>query len=158
MIILFGAEIARATENHETFGFHPDFSRISLSSKKVLVLSIFRLIVEKSANCEEPLNLRQISNTLEVPVGLVRQLVDELVDAGLVVRVSRGVKEEPAFQPARPIEAITLKDALEAYEGKGVSSTPSYNDNEAQRILRYLKKIDELIQKSPENVRLKDIS
>ena len=34
MIVLFGAEIAFAHEHAETFGFHPDHSRISMSSKK----------------------------------------------------------------------------------------------------------------------------
>ena len=35
MIVLFGAEMAHSNEHYETFGFHPDYSQISVSSKKL---------------------------------------------------------------------------------------------------------------------------
>ncbi len=46
-IVLFGAEIAHANEHYETFGFHPDYSRISEDSKRRFMLRIFHLMVKR---------------------------------------------------------------------------------------------------------------
>lgn len=157
MIILFGAEIAHANEHYETFGFHPDYSRISPSSKKLLILRIFHLLVEKFAKGEKPLALKQISNTLQIPLRLVRQLLNELLEAGLVVEVSKGKNGEMAFQPAKTVEGITIKNVLEVYEQRGDSFLPQSVSGEAQQILKYLKEIEAAMERSPGNIHLKEI-
>ena len=58
MIVLFGAEIAYANEHYETFGFHPDYSRMSVSSKKLLMLRIFHLLTKKFSLGEKPLSVK----------------------------------------------------------------------------------------------------
>ena len=116
MIVLFGAEIAYASEHYETFGFHPDYYRISVSSKKLLMLRIFHLLTKKFSLGERPLTAVQIAHALEIPVRLVRQLLHELTNVGLVVETIIGIRSEIAFQPGRTIENITLKVALDEYE------------------------------------------
>jgi len=157
MIVLFGAEIAYANEHYETFGFHPDYSRISVSSKKLLMLRIFHLLTKKFSLGEKPLSAGQIAHVLEIPVRLVRQFLHELSDVGLVVETVKGIQGEVAFQPARTIENITVKFALDEYEKYGITKIPDYQSDEAERISKYLKDISETIEKSPANVRLKEI-
>lgn len=157
MIILFGAEIAHANEHYETFGFHPDYSRISPSSKKLLILRIYHLLVGKFARGEPPLALKQISNTLQIPLRLVRQLLNELLEAGLIVEVSKRRDEESAFQPAKTIEGITIKNVLEVYEQRGDSFLPHSDSWEAQRILKCLKEIEGAVERSPGNILLKEV-
>jgi membrane protein len=157
MIVLFGTEIAHANENYETFGFHPDYPRISVSTKKLLMLRIFHLLTKKFSLGEKPLSASQIAHTLEIPVRLVRQLLHELIEVGLVVETSRGIKSEVAFQPGRTIENITVKFALDEYEKYGITKIPDYQSDEAEKISKYLKDISETIDKSPANVRLKEI-
>jgi membrane protein len=157
MIVLFGAEIAYASEHYETYGFHPDYSRISVSSKKVLMLRIFHLLTKMFSLGEKPLSAPQISHALKIPVRLVWQLLHELSDVGLVVETIKGVKGEVAFQPGRTIENITVKFALDEYEKHGVTKIPDDQSEEAEKISKYLKDISETIEKSPANVRLKEI-
>jgi membrane protein len=157
MIVLFGAEIAYASEHYETFGFHPDYSRISVSSKKLLILRIFHLVTKKFSLGEKPLTAGQIAHALEIPVRLVRQLLHELTDVGLVVETVRGMKGEIAFQPGRTIENITFKVALDEYEKYGITKIPDYQSEEADKISKYLQQISETVEKSPSNVRLKEI-
>jgi membrane protein len=157
MIVLFGAEIAYAHEHYETFGFHPDYSRISLSSKKLLVLRIFHLLTKKFSLGQKPLSASQIANALEIPVRLVRQLLHELSDVGLVVEIAKGIKGEIAFQPGRTIENITVKFALDEYEKYGISKIPANQSDEAEKISSFLKDISDTIEKSPGNVTLKGI-
>jgi membrane protein len=156
MIVLFGTEIAHASVNYETYGFHPDYSRISVSSRRLVVLRIFRLLVEKFSAGEKPLSITQISHVLEIPFRLVQQLLYELADIGLVAETPSGIKNEVAFQPARTIEAITLKNALDAYEQHGATA-PHPPSEEAEKISRHLKEISETIEKSTVNIKLKDM-
>ena len=157
MIVLFGAEIAHANEHYETFGFRPDYSRMSISSKKLLILRIFHLLTKKFSLGEKPLSAHQIAHTLEIPVRLVRHLLYELIDIGLVVETTKGIKSEVAFQPGRTIEDITVKFALDEYEKYGITKLPDYQSDEADKISMFLKDISDTTEKSPGNVRLKEI-
>ena len=157
MIVLLGAEIAYANEHYETFGFHPNYSELSVSSKRVLMLRIFHLLTKKFSLGEKPLSASQIAHALEIPVRLVRQFLHELIDVGLVVETSRGIKSEIAFQPGRTIENITVKFALDEYEKYGMTKIPDYQSEEAEKLSKYLKDFSETTDKSPANVRLKEI-
>jgi len=157
MIVLFGAEFAFANEHYETFGFQPDYSRLSISSKKLLVLKIFHLLVKKFSQGEKPFSAAQIAHTLQIPVRLVRQLLDELTNVGLVVEIAKVTKGEVAFQPGKTIENITFKYALDEYEKNGITQIPQNQSDEAEKISAFLKKISDTIEKSPGNVNLKEI-
>ena len=157
MIVLFGAEIAHANEHYETFGFTPDYSRISVSSKRILMLRIFHLVTKKFSLGEKPLSASQIAHAVEIPVRLVRQLLNELSDVGLVVETARGTKGEVAFQPGRTIENITVKFALDEYEKYGITKIPDYQSEEVGKLYKHLKDISETVEKSSGNVRLREI-
>jgi membrane protein len=121
------------------------------------MLRIFHLLTKKFSQGEKPLSAYQIAHTLEIPVRLVGQLLHELSDVGLVVETAKGIKSEVAFQPGRSIENITVKFALDEYEKYGTTKIPDYQSEEAEKITKYLKDISETIEKSPGNVRLKEI-
>ncbi len=157
MIVLLGAEIAYANDHYETFGFHPDYSRMSVSSKKILMLRIFHLLTKKFSLGEKPLSAPQIAHVLEIPVRLVRQLLLELSEVGLVVETAKGVKGEVGFQPGRTIENITVKYALDEYEKYGNTKLPDYESEEVEKLYKYLRDISETVEKSSGNVRLKEI-
>jgi membrane protein len=157
MIVLFGAQIAYSSKHYETFGYHPDYSRMSVSSKKVLMLRIFHLLIKKFSLGEKPLTIIQIAHALEIPVRLVGHLLRELSEVGLVVETAKGIKGEIAYQPGRTIENITVKFVLEEYEKYGITKVPDHPSGEAEKILKYLKDISEAVEKSPANVKLKEI-
>ena len=157
IIVLFGAEIAFAYEHVETFGFHPDHSRISMSSKKVLTLKIFHLLVKRFSKGEAPLSARQIGYALEIPVRLVRQLLFELSGVGLVIETSKGKEQEVTFQPAKTIENITVKNTLDAIERYGDAFLPAAQSTEGEKLSDHLRNIGEAIEKAPGNVVLKEV-
>ena len=156
-IVLLGAEIARASEHYETFGFHPDYSRISEGSKKILMLRIFHLIVKRFVQGEKPLTTHQIAHALEIPILLVRQHLSEMADAGLVVETAPGNGHEIAFQPGRSIDYVTIQQALDLYEKRGETRLPIPASEGGEKISNLLKEISEAIEKSPANVKVKEI-
>jgi membrane protein len=156
MIVLFGAEIAYACEHYETYGYHPDLSRISVSARRILMLRVFHLLVKKFSAAEPPPDARQIASTLEIPSRLVRNLLESLGEAGLV-RTVKGTGKGLAFQPGRTVEDITLKLALDEYERLGTAEIPPSQSEDAEKISKYLKDMAETAEKSPANILLKKI-
>jgi membrane protein len=158
MIMLFGVEIAHANEHYETFGFHPDYGRVGSASRKFLVIRIYHLLVKKFAAGEKPLTLLEIAHLLKIPVSFVREILSELSAKGLVVEIAKGIRKETSFQPGRTIEEITVKEVLDAYErGEDTGFTSTQSDESAEKLSLYIKTLYEAMEKSPGNVKLKDI-
>jgi len=157
MIVLFGAEIAFAHENHETFGFHPDFSRLSISSTKLLFLRVFHLMVKRFSGGEPAVSPSEIANALEIPLRLVRRILAQLSSAGLVVETTVKVRKEPTFQPGRATDDVRIQLVLDAYERLGTGPVSAPPETEAERVAASFHDISEALKKAPENVLLKDI-
>jgi membrane protein len=157
MIVLFGAEISHAYEHYETYGFQPEYSNISLSSKKRFVLQIFHLLTRTFSQGEKPLSIAEIAERLEIPVQLVRRLLHELTDVGLVVETVRGPDHEVTFQPGRTIEHITIKEVLDVYESRGVHPPSVPPSDQTENIFTHLKNISDAAEKAPGNVMIKEV-
>jgi membrane protein len=156
MIVLFGAETAHAYEYHETYGFHPNYSRMGSTDKKTLVVGVFHAIVQAFSGPERALTALQISRRLEVPLNIIQQLISELIDAGLVTWIDRPGSKVPFFQPARATEDMTIKDVLDSYEALGKTSHVP-GSGQSERIAECLKSIEQSASLSAGNLKLKDL-
>lgn len=156
MIVLYGAEIAHACEHYETYGFHPDYSRMSSAVKKALVITVFHSIAQVFSVGEKAMTALQISRRLEIPLRLVQLLLADLIDSGLVAKVEKPGSRTPAFQPARSTEDMTIKEVLDTYEGSEDLSTEAGSEH-FQRIAGSLRDISQAAEKSAGNVKLKDL-
>ena len=157
MIVLFGAEIAFAHENHETFGFHPEFSRLSVSSTKLLFLRVFHLIVKRFSGGEPAVSPSEIADALGIPRRLVRRLLSQLSSAGLVVETTLKLHNEPTFQPGRATDDVRIHLVFDAYERLGSGPASAFSEKEAERVAVSFHDISEALKKAPENVLLKEI-
>lgn len=114
-------------------------------------------MTKKFSQGEKALNAIQIAELLEIPVRFVRQLLQELIDVGLVVETTSETKNQVTFQPGRTIEHLTVKEVLDAYERRGIPyDTVSQSDKE-ENISNYLQNISEVVEKAPGNVLIKKI-
>ena len=153
IIVLIGAEIANAAENQETYGFHPDYSRVGDARRRLLMLRIFHLLVKRFETGEKPLAAGEIGKTLKIPELFVRKILAELVEVDLVSEITRGARKESRFQPARAIANITIKQALDVYE-KNDTEEPIREDD---GLALSLKALLDTMETSPANVKLKEI-
>jgi membrane protein len=130
MIVLFGAEIAHAAEYSETFGIHPDFARIGSAARKFFMVRIFHLITQRFQSGAEPLDARQISGFLQIPVKLVEEALGNLKEIRLIVEVAD--EKRHCFHPARPFDDTTIIDILDAYEKSGDDLPPARSPAEQE--------------------------
>jgi membrane protein len=157
LIVLFGAEISFAYQYVDTYEFEPDCRQISPAFKRLLTLNISHLVISTFSKGGMALKASNISYTLEIPIRLVQQILDELVEAGIFSNTDIKENKELAYQPARDINTITIKSIIDALDQKGVDKIPVAQTAELKSLSQVLQSLSNEITKSPANRLLKDI-
>ncbi len=157
LIILAGAEISFAFQNVDTYEFEPDSLQISPAFKKLLTLEIVHLVVTTFAAGKKPFTAAKIAHTLEIPIRLVHEIVYELVDSDIFSDTLTDVYKEPAYQPARDINSLTIQHVIDALEQRGISTIPVAETKELKTLSKRLLTFNEHIRQSPENELIKNI-
>ena len=157
LIVLFGAEISFAYQYVDTYEFEPDCRHISPAFKTLLTLNIAHLVISTFSKGGMPLTASNISYSLEIPIRLVQQILDELVEAGIFSNTDIKKNKESAYQPARDINTITIKSIIDALDQKGVDNIPVAQTEELKSLSEVLQSFSNEIKKSSANRLLKDI-
>lgn len=157
LIVLFGAEISFAKQNLETYEFEPDCLQVSYSYKKLLTINIVQLIFNNFRVGINPWTASAISHQLEIPIRLIRQILFELVEAGVLIETKEQVSGGNGFQPAYPTENITIKDIIDKLEHKGTDNVPVAQNKIFKTIKESLLVMDKSMEKSAANLRINDI-
>lgn len=157
LIVLFGAEVSFAHQNVETYEFEPDCLSASKSFKKLLSLLIVQRLVKKFCNGEKPVDASALAHELEIPVRLVRQILYELSESAVLSEVRNSRDKEFAYQPATDVEKITIKFVTDQLERNGTSDLPVAKSGDLDKLSNCLRQLDEVVEKSPANVLLKNL-
>jgi len=158
LILLLGAEIAFAVQNVHTYEFEPDCLSISHSHKMLLSLLIARSIVQRFCEGKPAWDAPQISQVLEIPIRLVRQVLQELVESNILSEIRKPEEDkEVLYQPARDVETLTVKAVIDALENRGDSHVPVLACEELRKLTDTLAAFNEVVEKTPANVTLKRI-
>jgi len=156
VIVLFGAELSFAHQNVDTYEFEPDCLNISRSYKKLLSLLVAHLLVKDFCSGKDAPNDIEISQRLDMPIRLVREILFELEGAGLISQVSLPGKGA-AYQPRQDVNNFTIKAVLDAIDRRGDDSVPVAQSKELEKLTKHIKDLSSLMEKSDANVLLKDI-
>ena len=157
LIILFGAEISFAVQNVERYEFDPDIQNLSSFSERVLTLMVARLIVKRFENGEEPLTDKEISQRLEIPIRLVRDILFVLNESKILTELATHQYKEKAYQPAQDIHKITVSYIMNAIDHNGVDKILAADSTEKDQIKKLLNDFDLAIQNAKGTMLLKDI-
>jgi membrane protein len=156
-IVLLGAEISFAHQNVDTYEFEPDCLNINHSYKNLLALRIVNLLSKNFAAGQKPVTAHDISHTLGIPVRLVRDILFELTETGVLAAVREESNRVPIYQPGVDVNMLTVKYVIDQLESRGTDSVPVIETKELKTIKNSLSSFDNLLKKSPENLLLKDI-
>jgi membrane protein len=157
IIVLAGAEISCIHQNADMLEYGPDARRASQFFRRLVALRIVNYMSRNFAAGEIPLTAAKISESLEIPRGLTAELLEHLAESGILIEAASRGRSEPAYAPARDTDYLTVKFVVDALDRRGVDQIPVASTAELERITQSLKAFDDAIEKSPENLRLKDI-
>ena len=122
LIVLFGSQVAYAFQNRATYLEEKQVENINQRGREFIALRLMTLVGQRYLAGEPAYSVSELGNELGVPSRLVRQIMQTLVAARLIVETAGG---ETAYLPARPMENITCHDillALRATQGQELAT------------------------------------
>ncbi len=155
-IVLFGAEVSFAHQNVDTYEFEHDCLNVSHRFKRLLSLRIVSVIVKRFSLALEPLTANQIADELDIPIRLVREILHELAEAGIIAELKGPTEKMVSFHPARDIHQLTVQSVLDALDTKGADTVPGLESAELLKLKESMQSFENLITASSANRLLKD--
>jgi membrane protein len=156
-VVLFGAELSFANQNVDTYEYEPDAKKISPAFRKVLTLQIAHLLVKNFAAGDRPPSDMEISSRLKMPLGLVHNILYDLVQSRVISETRTDEDQKYGYQPARDINTITIKYVVDAVDRNGTNSIPVARNEEFETLSHAIEKFSDEMETSPANKLLKDI-
>lgn len=157
LIVLFGAEISFAHQNINRYEYEANSMKISPHYKHLLSLSITNLIFKNFEKGEKPFTSNEISNLLEIPIGLVRTILFELVSTDILLETVTEKETENAYHPARDIHTIRISDVMHSLDYCGINDLKIPETEVSSKLRVSLDKFNDVVSQSSENELLKDI-
>lgn len=157
LIVLFGAEISFANQNVHKYEFESEVLKISNGFRKKLSLLITHTVISNFASGKSALIADEISLKLSIPIRVVRQIIFELVESGIFSEVRTSDEKVFAYQPAMDINMLTVNKLLELTDVRGKEDFQLPENDDFNRIELILSKFNNLLEKSQENILIKDL-
>lgn len=156
MIVLFGAEVAFALQNVNTWEYDSDKLRISQNMKKRMALLVVYHLVKNFEKGEAPLDSDSLADRIQAPLRYVNQVLKELTEVGVVSEVITK-SDEPAYQPGTDSSNLTVQFVINKLIDSGLKDVHLVNSEERTQIEKCLQLIDSDKLKSKGNMLLKDL-
>jgi len=94
---------------------------------------------------------------MEIPVRLMRDILFDLTEAGVLSEVRKQNALVPCFQPARDVKNLTVVSVLDALNEQGINEFPIASTKEYEKVCGNIEKLRKMFEGSPDNLALKDI-
>ncbi|MBN2273359.1 MAG: YihY/virulence factor BrkB family protein [Bacteroidales bacterium] len=157
LIALLGAEISYAYQNIDSYEHEADQLSISTYHRKILTLLIMNKIVKRFVKGEAAITAVELSEQLDIPARLVRDILYDLVNANILSEVMTQDIKEVGYQPATDPNRITVNYMLDLLDRKGQKPLFTKEPDEVKALSSIVESYYKHFEKSPENKLLKDI-
>jgi membrane protein len=115
VIVLVGGLVAWAHEHEPMQSTLRRAGVESLADRELVAVRAVGIIAAAYAEGRGLLSEDQLATRCGVPIAKLSEVLDPLVEAGLLAHVNEG--RTPGWLPTRPLDAIRVQDVLEALRG-----------------------------------------
>ncbi|HVO68368.1 MAG TPA: YhjD/YihY/BrkB family envelope integrity protein [Syntrophales bacterium] len=157
LIVLAGAELSYVHQYSDMLEFEPDIERVSISFRKLLTLRVVSLLAKNFSQGLKPLTMSDISHATDIPKKLIKQILNNLTECGIVIETSNKQGHETVYQPALDTDHLTINYVLDVMERCGISDIPVEATPELNILTESLQTFKNELEKSPANRILRDI-
>ena len=109
-------------QNADTLTHREAWNDASVHTREALSLAAFTLICRRFKNCDLPYSAHELSELIRAPGHILNESLNSLSDLGLINSISETEDDGDIllrYQPARPLDSISLGDFKNAFEGYG---------------------------------------
>ncbi len=158
LIVLLGAEITFAYQNITQYQYETEAIDVSYHNRRIISLLILNLIIKSFEKGENPpLTSAYISKELSIPLRLVREILNDLIMAGVINETLTDIPSENGYQPALDIGKISIQYVNEKLESIGSDRVIVKESAAFEKINEIYDDMYKLLYSSPANKLLKDI-
>jgi membrane protein len=122
LFVLVGGQISYAVQNVHFRSSQAAWSNLTEATRERLTLAVLLTIARRFQACQPPCDAAQIGSTIKVPTQVLNECLNRLVDLRLVSMVPPEAQSGAAdylYQPARPLDRITLGEFKHRFENHG---------------------------------------
>ena len=118
IILLFGAQVAYAYQNYQSYMQEKQADRIHHAGREFLALRLMALVSDRFESGAKPPKTQDLADQLGVASGLTSEVMDQLEENQLVNVIQA---DQGGYLPARPPASISVEDVLVAIRrGQGI--------------------------------------
>ena len=131
-IVLVGGQITYALQNIHFRSSQAVWHNINESTRESLSLLVLLLTARRFKKCQPPYSGSQLSHLVRVPTQILNESLNRLCDLGLIAMLPPAEGNDPndhRYQPARPLERITLTEFKHLFENYGENPSGELLDN-----------------------------
>ena len=156
-IVLFGAELAYANQYVDHYELEEDIQNLSVRYKKVIALMVASVVAKRFYRQEPAMSVMQISEKLDLPSRLTKNIVNEFVESGLFVEIRTEPDKDVMYQPGVTESKFTVQFIIDTLERKGVNSLPINDGEELIRINQLMLDLDKTMDTQLGHILVKDL-
>jgi len=157
-IMLFGAELSFANQNVDHYELENDINKLSTRYRKAISLMIANLVAKSFYNGDATLSSKQIADKLDLPLRLVRNVINEFIETGIFIELKGDKEKESTYQPGLTESKLTVRNIINTIELKGVNSLPILDSEELKAVNSLMHQLDGAWDNSEGNKLVKDIA
>jgi membrane protein len=125
-VFLFGAELSFTLQNFNLLKNGLKVHSPTYKEREYLSLKILLLIGDHFLTQKPPPTLKDITEGLNLPFNLTKELIFSLVDCNLIIELNQS--GQTAYLPARNLDTIKMSDIIQAVQGDQKLATESASD------------------------------
>lgn len=149
VIILLGGRLTYAVQNARFRGNKIAWDELSLLSQESICLLVFTKLCRRFKSCEKPIETQEIAEQTNLPTQIINAGLSKLSQIGLAspIENKKGSPfQSTTYQPALPLNKVTLRDFKKRLESHGNTPDKGYFRRFDPSIRYYRKQIDESLK------------
>lgn len=144
VITFAGGVVCYSSQNIFRYSFATQISKISFDYRRKILISVLTIIAKNYKNGTTPPDSRKIAIDYAFPMGLVGEILEELTNAGLVMKVFVNEKtQEFGYVPAIDLSDLTVGLVIRRLRSTGVSGFIPGFGTHFQQIISVIDNINE---------------
>jgi membrane protein len=123
LYVLIGGQISYAVQNVHFRNSQAAWAHLSETMRERLLLVVLLSICRRFRDCLPPLSAAELGSSIKVPTQILNECINRLVDLKLVTPLPAPSDDDtgdPLYQPARPLNRITLLEFKRLDDNYGV--------------------------------------
>lgn len=157
LVVLMGAEISFANQNVGRYEFEYQSLSINSYQKRILTLQILNIIVKKFHAGAEPASASELSKNIQIPVRLAREILYNLVAAGLITEINIDQPRDRLYQPSMDTRKMTIEYVLSRIDKAGGDNIPVKQTNEYRKLNTIISAFGEKLKESDMNLLISEV-